>query len=546
MLPGKTYKPEDILVIAWRRRWQVIVPFLIVAAGAIRYSQTLPDRYRSETVILIVPQRVPESYVHSTVTSRIEDRLRSINQQIMSRTRLEPIIQTLNLYPGLMKNGLVEDAVARMRLDAEVQVVKGDAFRVSFIANEPRTAMKVTQQLASLFIDENLKDREVLAEDTNQFLDSQLDNAKQRLIEHEKKLEEYRKRYAGQLPTQVQSNLQVIQNAQMQIQSINDSIGRDRDRRLMLERQIADSNAILGRPTPGAPGEEKSATANGDRSNLPGPAAIALEAAVKELRQLETQFKPEHPDVIHQKRIVADLTQKAQVEALALPPSTLPSSPLAPGTRPEVVRAAQTVSQAKVEMDSLDRQLTAKEADLAKLHSIVADYQARVEAVPTRESEMVELTRDYDTLRKATRRCSARRGGQVSANSSAGRSASSSRCSIRRACRNGRSARTVPHRPVRRVARSWPRRRPGRRARVSRHGCSHGRGSRGVAGAAGARADSSHDDDVRPCAGAPQPDSRVQRRAADCGRGGRHALDGSVVGDTCTNAFTGSQSCRSS
>ena len=136
MLPGKTYKPEDILAIAWRRRWQIIVPFLLVAGGAIRYSQTLPDRYRSETVILIVPQRVPESYVHSTVTSRIEDRLRSINQQIMSRTRLEPIIQTLNLYPGLMKNGLVEDAVARMRLDADVQVVKGDAFRVSFIAND--------------------------------------------------------------------------------------------------------------------------------------------------------------------------------------------------------------------------------------------------------------------------------------------------------------------------------------------------------------------------------------------------------------------------
>ncbi len=251
MLPGKTYKPEDILVIAWRRRWQIIVPFLLVAGGAIRYAQTLPDRYRSETVILIVPQRVPESYVHSTVTSRIEDRLRSINQQIMSRTRLEPIIQTLNLYPGLMKNGLVEDAVARMRLDADVQVVKGDAFRVSFIANEPRTAMKVTQQLASLFIDENLKDREVLAEDTNQFLDSQLDNAKQRLIEHEKKLEEYRKRYAGQLPTQVQSNLQVIQNAQMQIQSINDSIGRDRDRRLMLERQVADSNADSRHAQPG-------------------------------------------------------------------------------------------------------------------------------------------------------------------------------------------------------------------------------------------------------------------------------------------------------
>ena len=103
--------------------------------------------------------------------------------------------------------------------------------------------MKVTERLASLFIDENLKDREVLAEGTNQFLETQLEDARQQLVEHEKKLEEYRKQFAGQLPTQLESNLQVIQNTQLQLQAANESINRAHDRRMVLERLVTDAPA---------------------------------------------------------------------------------------------------------------------------------------------------------------------------------------------------------------------------------------------------------------------------------------------------------------
>src|SRR6185503_13850315 len=151
----------------------------------------------------------PESYVRSTVTTRIEDRLQSITQQILSRTRLERIIQDFNLYPEARKTAIMEDIVDRMRGSINVQVVKGDAFRVSFTADEARTAMRVTERLASLFIEENLRDREVLAEGTNQFLEAQLEDARRRLIETERKVEDYRRKFAGQLPSQLESNLQV-------------------------------------------------------------------------------------------------------------------------------------------------------------------------------------------------------------------------------------------------------------------------------------------------------------------------------------------------
>ena len=233
MLPGKTYTPEDILRILRKRFWLLVVPLAVISAVTAGAARRLPDWYRSETLILVVPQRVPENYVKATVTTRIEDRLHSISQQIMSRTRLERVIQDFNLYPEERRTGIMEDIVERMRTrEITVQVVKGDAFRVSYIGRDPRTVMKVTERLASLFIEENLRDREVLAEGTNQFLEAQLEDARRRLMDHEKKLETYRKQFSGQLPSQLDSNMQAIQNIQMQIQSLVESMNRDRERRL--------------------------------------------------------------------------------------------------------------------------------------------------------------------------------------------------------------------------------------------------------------------------------------------------------------------------
>ena len=93
MIPGKQYKPEDIVEAAWRRRWYIVVPFIFILTATVVVSSLLPDRYKSETVLMIVPQRVPENYVRPTVTSRLDDRLRAMSQQIMSRARLEQIIQ---------------------------------------------------------------------------------------------------------------------------------------------------------------------------------------------------------------------------------------------------------------------------------------------------------------------------------------------------------------------------------------------------------------------------------------------------------------------
>ena len=388
MLPGKKYTPEDVLRIGWRRRWLIAIPFVIITIVSTLVVHYLPDEFRSDTLILVVPQQVPESYVKSTVTARIEDRLQAISQQILSRTRLERIIQDFNLYAKERRTGIMEDIVENMRKSIDVQVVKGDAFRVSFTSDNPRTAMQVTERLASLFIDESLRDREVLAEGTNQFLDAQLEDARRQLVEHEKKVEEYRKKYDGELPDQEQSNLQQIQSSEMQLQNVTEALSRDRDQAVILDRQITDLTTDAS--------ASAAAAAQSGGAGGPTTTAQALQLARAQLQQLQLHLKPEHPDVIHMKRVIADLEKKAETEALNAPASdgTVVASP---ADRARL----QRLSELRLERERVALSIGNREGEQKRLQGVIAAYQARVAAAPTREAELVGLTRDYDTLQKS-------------------------------------------------------------------------------------------------------------------------------------------------
>src|SRR5262249_50639664 len=152
------------------------------------------------------------------------------------------------------------------------------------------------ERLANMFIEENLRDRVVLADGTSQFLESQLEDARQRLIAHEKKLESYRERYAGQLPSQLEANLQVVRTDDARLPALSESINRDRDRKLLQERLLADLQAadipVAAAASPAAPAAS---------------AADALETARAALAELQARFTPEHPDVVRAKRTVAEL-----------------------------------------------------------------------------------------------------------------------------------------------------------------------------------------------------------------------------------------------
>jgi polysaccharide chain length determinant protein (PEP-CTERM system associated) len=393
MIPGKKYTPEDFLRIAWRRRWLLVLPLIVTIVGGVMYAFSLPEQWMSTALIQVVPQQVPQEIVRSMVTVRIEDRLDSIKQLILSRTKLEAIVQEFNLYPGERSGGLMEEVVERMRNnDISMSVAKGDAFRISFISSDPKLAMRVTERITSLFIAENLRDREVVAERSSQFIESQLNDVRQQMEATEKKLAAYRQRYTGQLPDQVGTNLQAVTSLQLQIQQLTEAINRDRDNRLFLQRQLSDLNdgAASGTPTPvSAP------VAGGDPTASVGSAASAadkLEAARVELRRMELRFTPEHPDVIRMKRIISDLEHKVEQEALQQPVSAS-TTRISPQDTARLNRAKELQTQ----LAGIDRQITAKQTEVERLRTTAGGYQSRVEAAPARESELTALMRDYST-----------------------------------------------------------------------------------------------------------------------------------------------------
>ena len=384
MSPRIFTRDEVIRAIA-KRRWMVLAPVAVGVAFAPLLARIAPARYRSETLIMVVPQQVPDSYVQATVTQAVAERLPSITDQILSRSRLERIIREMNLYTSERAREVMEDVVARMRRNVSVDVVgrEADSFRVSYVSDNAETARKVTERLAALYIEQNLTDRNNQAESTSQFLEAQLEDAKRRLIVQEKKLEEYRRQHSGQLPSQLQANLQAIQSATLQLQALNESTYRAQERRLLIERQISDIQAV-----------PIVATDFSAEPQVPQTPAQQLEAARTRLKLALDRFTPAHPAVISLKRTVAELEAQVASDASANETTSPPLTPAEASQKKKIL-------DLRAELAVVDRQLQMNRTEESRLKATIGSYQGKVDAAPTRESELTELTRDYSTLQSA-------------------------------------------------------------------------------------------------------------------------------------------------
>ena len=378
----------DIAALIVKQRWIVLVPFAIGMALTPMLARFAPEKYRSEALLLVIPQQVPNEFVTPTMTQSIEDRLPAITDQILSRSRLEQIIQQLDLYADERSRQVMEDVVQKMRRDITTSAVgrEVNSFRVSYVSDNPEKARKVTERLASLYIEQNLKDRENQADSTSQFLTTQLEEARRRLIEQEKKLEEYRKAHAGQLPSQMQSNLQAIQTASLQLQSLNESTNRAQERRLLIERQIADTQAV---PVPAT-------TVSSPEAPAPLTTAQLLDAARARLPLLLQRYTPDHPEVLSLQRSISELAAKLEGET----PVGVVEKPKPPVSPAEAAQQKR-ILDLQAELAVIDYQLSSNRSEAERLQKVIADYQARIDVVPTRESELVELTRDYGTMQTA-------------------------------------------------------------------------------------------------------------------------------------------------
>jgi polysaccharide chain length determinant protein (PEP-CTERM system associated) len=388
VIPGKQYSPDEVLGTIWSRKWVVLAACLLGSAAAYGVTKFIPDRYRSESVILVVPQRVSERYV-SGITTRIEDRLKTVSQEILGHTSLERLILDFDLYRQERQTRSMDKVIALARTDITVEPVNKDTFRIAYESEDRMLAKQVAERLANDFIEQNLRQGRDVTARTSEFLDTQLDDARKRLVEQEKRLEAYKRQHSGELPTQVEANQQALMNLQMQVQSLVDSANRDRDRRLVLDRELADLNGEAA--TASASIEPKAASPGVSRS----PNEEALEKAQQTLRDLLTRYKPQHPDVVRAQRDVRELEAKVAGIRVADTGTPVPV-PVNPAERIRQNR----VRQLRAELENVDRQIAAKQADERRVRGLMDAVQRRLDAAPTRETELVALTRDYTTLQE--------------------------------------------------------------------------------------------------------------------------------------------------
>ena len=230
--------PEHYLQLIMHRKWLVLGTFVVVSVATYVVSSRLPNVYTSSTLILVDPQKVPESYVKSTVTGDLRNRLGTLQQQILSATRLQKIIDTLNLYPEQRKNMAREDVIAMMQKDVSVSIVSNyggsqdlEAFRIGYRGAEARLVSQVANDLATQFIDENLKAREQQSTGTTEFLQNQLQESKKVLETQEAKLKEFKLKHIGEMPEQQSSNLQILGQLQSQLQLESEGLARAQQQR---------------------------------------------------------------------------------------------------------------------------------------------------------------------------------------------------------------------------------------------------------------------------------------------------------------------------
>ena len=367
------------------RRYWWTAPTLTVALAFLGFLTTLvlPRKYTSTTLVFVEQPTVPTDFVKPVVTDDLNHRLASMQEQVLSRSRLQPIIEKFNLYPGLRSSTHMEDLVERLRKSIEVDLVQPmqgsinrqpPGFHVSVTFSDPRLAQQICTEITSMFMEQNVKRREQQAADTTQFLSQQLEEAKAKLDEQDRKLAEFKSRNLGILPEQEQTNLSLLAGMNTQLESITQSLSRAQQDKAFNETMLSQ--------------QEASWKAQQAGSLNPESMEQQLGLLEDQLAVLQSKYTQEHPDVIKLKSQIEEL--KRHIAEDPHPKSSGSSSASA-------LREPAPIQQlrAKVKQDDLNI------ADLVKRQSQIQEQihtlQARVQASPMVEQQFKELTRNYQS-----------------------------------------------------------------------------------------------------------------------------------------------------
>jgi protein tyrosine kinase modulator len=381
---------DEYWEIMGRRKWWILGPLFFGWLLVFVSAWVLPATYTSEAIILVEEPKVPKTLVEPNVQVDLMERVQSMSQEVLSRSRLLNMIQDLKLYPRY--EGSPDDQVKQMRDDIKLELVQAPAtagknagelvaFKIDYGAPKPKTAQQVNARLVSFFIDENVRASQQQSESTTFFLDSQARAAAKALTDEEAKVHAFEAEHEGSLPAELQSNMQIMQGLQNQLQA---ALGA-RERAIQQQTYL---NSLMNQyQTMGTDSLAATAPVGLDRQMEEERAALA---------NLRTKYTDDHPDVKAMKDSIARL-EKLKKDMSAEARENLETNTATPAQMAAMGPLIQLQSQMKankLELQSLEQKIQ-------QLQQAGQMYQKRIEDTPAVQAQMEDLMRDYDSTKKA-------------------------------------------------------------------------------------------------------------------------------------------------
>jgi succinoglycan biosynthesis transport protein ExoP len=386
---GSGPKLSDYLLIARRRKWWIILGTMGFFLSTTVLVSRLPNIYRAETVILVDSAEVPDKYVATIVTTDIASRLTTLQQQVLSPTRLKKLVEEEGLYPDAVAKRTEEDVIHSLQKSILIEVVspgggKMGAFRIQYSGRRRTEVARVTNKLAQMFIDKNLQAREEQTQGTAEFLESQLQETKRQLDEKDAQLRAIKSSNILDLPESKPYHMEALANLRAQSQAIKDKIIQDQREKSMLESLMTSG----GDATPTV-----EAAKDGSDEKVASPYQSQIQKLESKLAELRTRYGPGHPDVrkiqgelARAKAKTADGAGTTTTSAVALEPAIQAT----PTHRNPVLQA---------QMEQVDEEIKQQTKLLQPIQEQIDFHTSKLQQVPVFEQQISRLQQDYDILR---------------------------------------------------------------------------------------------------------------------------------------------------
>ena len=372
----------DIRRILRRYWWIPTLLSVVMASAGLAASLVLPKRYTSSTLVLVEQPAVPADLIHPVITDDLNQRMASMKTQILSRSRLEPIVTKFNLYPQLRGKAHMDDLVEKLKNSVNVDLIEplaGSAnreppgFNVSVTFENPLLAKQICEEITSAFLEKNASIRVQRSTETTQFLADKVNEAKERLDIQDKKLAQFKSEHLVILPETEQMNLNLLTSLNTQLDANAQALSRTQQDKTLNETLLSQQEANWKASQTGQQNPESQET--------------ELASLQEQLSVLLAKYTPEHPDVIKVKTQIEDL--KKRMEETPTKPQGANSQ--AALREPPSIQALK----AKIKQDELNI-LDANKRQ-AQIQEQLRGIQARLQASPVVEQQLKDLTRDHQT-----------------------------------------------------------------------------------------------------------------------------------------------------